>query len=281
MNRPMIKRKHRRKVIRKPEPRIKVVPSQAIEDRISREVADAAEILRNLTAANFLASPYLVSAVYYHDGLLDNFNENKTDADPADRIVAHVIRQLPAQTKPRFIDLLNQCCAFGFSELGSGRLVIPVPYEPLAHGRGVHPFAIDLFVPEGTPVRSASRGLVVLAENGWQPRQWFSTCTVRGGNTVIVFDPDRQRFFRYAHLEQAQAVSGLFVESGEVLGLVGHTGFNANRGGHGRHLHFEINEFAGGVVSALPNEELEALLEAASEACPECALSEDPQSAPE
>jgi hypothetical protein len=29
---------------------------------------------------------------------------------------------------------------------------------PLAHGRGVHPYAIDLFVPEGTPVRSATGG---------------------------------------------------------------------------------------------------------------------------
>ena len=277
----MIKRKRRRKINRKPEPRIKVVPSASIEDRIAREAAKAGVVIRNTTAANLLDSSYLVSAVYYHDGIFDNFNENKTDADPADRIVAQVIRQLPPRFKPVFIGLLNQRCACQSSELSTGRLVIPVPYEPLGHSRAAHPFAIDLFVPEGTPVRSASHGLVVLAENGWQPHAWFSTCTVRGGNTVIVFDPDHQRFFRYAHLEQAQATPGLFVEAGDILGYVGHTGFNANRKGHGRHLHFEINEFASGIVTAVPNEELEALLESASAACPQCALSISPQTVPE
>lgn len=263
----MIRRKHRKKHRRKPEPRIRVAPSPENESRVSLEVARANGILSSLTPANLLDSAYLVSAIYYHDGLLDTFNENKADADPADRIITHIVRGFGPRTKAAYIDLLRECCAWSFSELGPGRFLKPVDYAPLSHGRGVHPYAIDLFVPEGTLVRSATRGLVVVAESGWEPDRYFSTSTVRGGNTVIVFDPDRTRFLRYAHLEKALVTPGLAVESGEIIGIVGHTGFNAARHGHGRHLHFEINEYANGVVAALTNEELEALLDAASAAC--------------
>ena len=133
----------------------------------------------------------------------------------------------------------------------------------LYRGRGrrsTHPFAIDLFALEGSPVCSATRGLVVLAENGWRPGEWFSTSSVRGGNTVIVFDPDGRRFLRYAHLDSATAVTGLFVEASDVIGTVGHTGFNADRKGHGRHLHFEINEYDRGTVRAISRENLKLLL---------------------
>ena len=277
----MIRHKLKKKHRRKPEPRIKVIPSAEIEAHIALEVAKASAILRGLTSANLLDSSYLVSAIYYHDGLLDSFNENKSDADPADRIIAHILRSLPPQAKSNYIELLRTSCAWSFSELGPGRFLKPVDYAPINHGRGVHPYAIDLFVAEGSPVRSATRGLVILAESGWMANEWFSTSTVRGGNTVIIFDPDETRFLRYAHLERAFAKAGLFVETGDIIGFVGHTGFNASRQGHGHHLHFEINEYANGLVAALPNEELELLLDAASAACPAPFPSTALQTAPE
>ncbi len=120
---------------------------------------------------------------------------------------------------------------------------------------------------------------MVLAESGWVAGDWFSTSTVRGGNTVIVFDPDQTRFLRYAHLKKALVTTGLLIEAGEEIGRVGHTGFNASRAGHGHHLHFEINEFLNGTVTALPHEELEALLEAVSAACRAPAPSTAPQTA--
>ncbi len=264
----MIRRKHKKKQRRKPEPRIRVVPSAENEARIALEVAKAQSIARSLTPANFLDSPYLVSAIYYHDGLLDTFNPNQADADPADRIIAHIVRGFTSRTKSSYIDLLRACCACSDSELGPGRFIKPVDFAPVAHGRGVHPYAIDLFAPEGSPVLSATRGLTVLAESGWAPNAYFSTSTVRGGNTVIVFDPDGVRFLRYAHLEKSLVIPGVFVEIGDVLGVIGHTGFNASRPGHGRHLHFEINEYASGVVAALPHDELEALLLASTATCP-------------
>jgi len=107
---------------------------------------------------------------------------------------------------------------------------------------------------------SVTRGLVVLAEDGYRDKEWLSTSSVRGGNSIIVFDPDQVRFCRYAHLESIAVSPGEFVDAGYRIGSVGHTGFNAQRKGHGRHLHFEINEFVAGTTRAVPNEDLEDLL---------------------
>jgi murein DD-endopeptidase MepM/ murein hydrolase activator NlpD len=141
-------------------------------------------------------------------------------------------------------------------------------------------------------VRSASRGMVILAESKWREKEWFSTSSVRGGNAVIVFDADRDLFYRYAHLESVSAAAGVLVEAGDEIGAVGHTGFNASLQGHGRHLHFEMNEFdpRSGLVTAIGHDDLEALLEAArglagrgvrDAAFPESVGSTDPQTAPE
>ncbi len=126
----MSRRRHRKRHTREPEPRIRVKPSVENEARIALEVAKARQILRVLTPENLFLSPYLVSAIYYHDGLLDGFNANQTDADPADRIVAHIAESLGPQTKTVFIERLRECCAWSFSELGPGRFMNPVASEP-------------------------------------------------------------------------------------------------------------------------------------------------------
>jgi murein DD-endopeptidase MepM/ murein hydrolase activator NlpD len=258
--------KKTRKIHRKPDPRIRVKPSPQIESRVSTEVAKATAIAGELTPVNLFASGYLVSAVYYHDGLFATFNPNQTDADPADRIVAHVAAAMPANAKRDYIGILCELCGEQYSELAPSRLISPVPHEPLERSRNVHPFAIDLFTPEGTPVVAAARGIVVLAESEWQALEWFSTSSVRGGNSVIIFHPDNSLFFRYAHLQSIAARAGAFVEAGDVIGRVGHTGFNADRKGHGNHLHFEINEYDDrtGLVAAISHDDLESLLDAAA-----------------
>jgi murein DD-endopeptidase MepM/ murein hydrolase activator NlpD len=54
--------------------------------------------------------------------------------------------------------------------------------------------------------------------------------------------------------------AGAFVDAGDELGAVGHSGLNASRPKHGRHLHFEINQIEDGRVRALRATELWAVL---------------------
>ena len=259
-----MRHKRKRKARHTPEPRIRVKPSPEIEERIGAEVRRAAEVLRNPSTANLFSSGYLTCAVYYHDGLFNPTLPEHPDGDPADRIITRIVGQMAPGYKRRFVAMLRDLGALGASELGPERFQLPVNYEPLPTHGAVHPSAIDLFAEEGAPVVSATRGVVVLAENGWQPGAWFSTSSLRGGNCVIVFDPDSSRFLRYAHLGETFPQAGGLVEAGERIGLVGHTGFNANRQGHGRHLHFEINEFSErtGLVTAVVHDDLKDLLEA-------------------
>lgn len=85
---------------------------------------------------------------------------------------------------------------------------------------------IDIFASRGTPVRSATPGVVV--RKGWNRL---------GGKTVTVFGPAGW-FHYYAHLDDWDApATGDWVEAGTVLGYVGDTG---NAQGTPPHLHYGI-----------------------------------------
>jgi hypothetical protein len=256
--------KRKRRARATPEPQIRVKPSPEIEARVAAEVAKASQVFADPAFANLFSSGYLACAIYYHDGLFNPALPDRPNSDPADRIITKIVGQMPAGFKRTYVAMLRALCTLEASELAPDRFQLPVMYEPIALRGNVHPSAIDLFADEGTPVVSATRGLVVAAENGWEPEAWFSTSSVRGGNCVIVFDPDASRFLRYAHMAQTFPRAGAFVEAGEKIGLVGHTGFNANRPGHGRHLHFEINEFSDrtGLTTVVVHDDLRDLLEA-------------------
>lgn len=227
-----------------------VRPEPELDRRVEFEVAKAALILDNLDATNLFASPYLVSAIYYHDGFLADFPAERGSADPERRIIARISTMLSPESKAHFVSLLHEIRDRS-NEAGPTRFVDPVMFSGLARGYGSHKYAIDLFAPEGSPVRSVTRGVVVLADRGWSPDDFFSTSSRKGGNAVIVFAPDGDRFYRYCHLRTVLVSAGDLVESGQQIGSVGHTGLNASRPGHGQHLHFEINEYADGHVRAI------------------------------
>ena len=92
-----------------------------------------------------------------------------------------------------------------------------------------------------------------MAEDTWSPRDPFSTTSGRGGNCVIVFAPAGRRFYRYCHLLEVAVEPGEFVQAGGVIGRVGSTGRDASLPGHGRHLHFEVNQYGAGRLWAVPS----------------------------
>src|SRR4051812_3661593 len=99
----------RKKPVRKriPELVYTVSPSEDIDARVSAEIHKAEKILESLDASNVFDSPYLMSAVYYHDGFLTSFPEEKTDADPARRILAHLTKILTAEKKRDVINIVR------------------------------------------------------------------------------------------------------------------------------------------------------------------------------
>ncbi len=83
---------------------------------------------------------------------------------------------------------------------------------------------IDLVAPQGTPVHAVESGRVESTENGF-----FGY----GKNVRINHNNDFKSL--YAHLSQIHTEPGQLVERGQIIGLVGHTGWAT-----GDHLHLEI-----------------------------------------
>jgi peptidoglycan LD-endopeptidase LytH len=118
-------------------------------------------------------------------------------------------------------------------------VALPVPVEGVAPGQlantwgaerseGRRHEGIDIFAPRGTPVISATHGVVV--RKGWNRL---------GGRTVTVLGPDGW-FHYYAHLDGWDAPGiGAWIEAGTVLGYVGDSG---NAKGTPTHLHYGIYE---------------------------------------
>ncbi len=108
---------------------------------------------------------------------------------------------------------------------GDARNIQSVYGDPRDAGRRSHE-GIDIFAARGTPVLSASDGVVIdVGENRL------------GGRVVWVLDSSRGVRLYYAHLEEQLARTGAVVRTGDTLGTVGNTG---NARTTAPHLHFGI-----------------------------------------
>ncbi|MBO3115240.1 M23 family metallopeptidase [Winogradskyella sp. DF17] len=85
-------------------------------------------------------------------------------------------------------------------------------------------FAVDVVVPENTPVKSTADGTVIFAE-------W----TIETGY-VIIIEHSQELISVYKHNNSITKAQGDLVKSGEVIAMSGNTGELST----GPHLHFEL-----------------------------------------
>ena len=107
---------------------------------------------------------------------------------------------------------------------------------PRSEGRSHQ--GIDIFAPRGTPIRSATEGIVLsVGENRL------------GGHIVRVAGPGGEWHY-YAHMDHFASVRpGDVVHAGDVLGYVGDTG---NARGTPYHLHYGIYRAPGRATDPYP-----------------------------
>jgi len=85
---------------------------------------------------------------------------------------------------------------------------------------------IDISVPEGTPIRAAADGTVILMQSEYESGGYGNyTCIDHGGGLSTC----------YAHQSSFATSVGASVSQGDVIGLSGNTGHST-----GPHLHFEV-----------------------------------------
>ncbi len=112
------------------------------------------------------------------------------------------------------------------TNFGARRVINREPRSPHA--------AVDIYLPEGTPVRAISAGTVVLSGE-----QFF------GGRSVVL-DHGGGLFSLYYHLREAVVSVGQRVAKGDRIGAVGSTGRAT-----GPHLHFGVRAAGGRVDPSL------------------------------
>lgn len=128
---------------------------------------------------------------------------------------------------------------------------LPVPKKFLKHiDRNSSPAhigklrnAIDLVVPENTPVLAAADGIVTAVKDdsnigGPNPSYWMYT------NFITIMHSNGE-YTRYDHLayHSSKVKSGQYVSAGEEIGKVGMTGYT-----YVPHLHFQVFVFTGSNV---------------------------------
>jgi len=117
--------------------------------------------------------------------------------------------------------------------LASSFLICPIA-SPYKITQGLHWYnAIDFShagVSCGGPVFSAAGGEVLKTKTGYN----------RGaGNYIHILHPNGV-ITHYGHLQSILVSVGQKVSQGEIIGLIGHTGYTIPSGSQGCHLHFEV-----------------------------------------
>ena len=127
---------------------------------------------------------------------------------------------------------------------GGGTFSLPIPgapitqlfgpnHDPFTGAAGFHP-GVDFGAPMGTPIHAAGDGVVVFA--GVESGYGNYTC-INHGNGIATC---------YGHQSLLLVKVGDQVKRGQVIGLVGSTGYST-----GPHLHFEVR-INGAVTDPLP-----------------------------
>lgn len=92
-------------------------------------------------------------------------------------------------------------------------------------GRSVTHKGVDIFAQKGTPIKSATNGIVISTGN-------LSV----GGNYVLILGP-KWRLHYYAHLNDIKTDKFSIVSKKNIIGTVGNSG---NAKGKAPHLHYAI-----------------------------------------
>jgi murein DD-endopeptidase MepM/ murein hydrolase activator NlpD len=85
---------------------------------------------------------------------------------------------------------------------------------------------IDISSPLGTPIKASHDGIVI-----------YSNHTIKGYGNLIILRHSEEYVTVYAHNQVNLVEEGTWVEKGQIIGKVGHTGRAS-----GPHLHFEIRK---------------------------------------
>ena len=117
-----------------------------------------------------------------------------------------------------------------------------------SHNEPQNQYAVDIGMPEGTPVLAARDGTVMTVDNDYYGNGLdMDKYGDRANNVRIVHSDGTMAVYAHLQLESARVQVGDQVHAGQVLALSGDTGYTS-----GPHLHFVVQRNANMVMLSVP-----------------------------
>ncbi len=108
-------------------------------------------------------------------------------------------------------------------------------------------YAVDIKMPEGTPIYAARSGMVLEVQNDYFKSGPLQAYADQANSVRILHDDGSMAVYAHLELEKAQVAAGERVNAGDLIAYSGNTGFTT-----GPHLHFAIQVNRGMELVSVP-----------------------------
>ncbi|NOQ36549.1 MAG: peptidoglycan DD-metalloendopeptidase family protein [Methylococcaceae bacterium] len=108
-------------------------------------------------------------------------------------------------------------------------------------------YAVDISMPEGTPVHAARTGVVMAVENDFFENGLKESYKAKANNIRILHDDGSMAIYAHLKVDAALVYRGLKVSAGQLIAYSGNTGFST-----GAHLHFAVQLNKGMELVSVP-----------------------------
>ena len=126
---------------------------------------------------------------------------------------------------------------------------------PYTHSGDQNKFAVDIVMPEQTPVHAARAGIVMDVEKDYIKGGTNSQAFASRANSIrILHDDGSMALYAHLALEKAEVFPGLPVQQGQLIAYSGNTGYSS-----GPHLHFSVQANTGMKLASVPFKFIDSL----------------------
>lgn len=108
-------------------------------------------------------------------------------------------------------------------------------------------YAVDILMPEGTPLYAAREGVVMSVDNDFYKNGLDKKHLPEANSIRILHDDGSMAIYVHLQFEKAQVPPGMAVRAGQLIGYSGNTGFSSEP-----HLHFAIQINQGMALASVP-----------------------------
>lgn len=116
-----------------------------------------------------------------------------------------------------------------------------------SHHDAQNKYAVDIVMPEGTPVYAARSGVIMEVEDDFFKGGVNKAYSSEANSIRVLHDDGSMAIYAHMELEKTQVHAGLKIAAGQLIGYSGNTGFSS-----GPHLHFAVQYNKGMELVSVP-----------------------------